>query len=67
MNGFQLQEHLIKAQSRVPVIFITGHDHARMEDEARALGVVACLRKPFDDQDLLRAIQQACEKMTTEA
>jgi len=41
MNGFQLQEHLIRAESRIPVIFITGHDRARMEDEAMGLGAVA--------------------------
>ncbi len=67
MNGYQLQEHLIRARSRIPVIFITGHDCARMEDKAIELGAVAYLRKPFDDQDLLGAIQKACEKMTTKA
>ena len=42
--------------------FITGHDSYRMEDEAMRLGAIAYLRKPFDDQNLLDAIQLACEK-----
>ncbi len=56
MSGFQLQEHLVKSQRRIPVIFITGHDRNRMEDEAMRLGAVAYLRKPFDEQCLLDAI-----------
>ncbi len=56
MSGLQLQEHLVKAQSQIPVIFITGHDSGRMEDEAMRLGAVAYLRKPFDEQCLLDAI-----------
>ena len=56
MSGFQLQEHLVKSQVRIPVIFITGHDRNRMEDEAMRLGAVAYLRKPFDEQFLLDVI-----------
>ncbi len=56
MSGFQLQEHLVKSQSEIPVIFITGQDRNRMEDEAMRLGAVAYLRKPFDEQYLLDAI-----------
>ena len=62
MNGFKLQEHLVKSQTRIPVIFITGHDRERMEGEAVKLGAIAYLRKPFDEQCLLDAIQLACEK-----
>ena len=57
MSGFQLQEHLVQSGSRIPVIFITGHDHNRMEEEAKRLGAIAYLRKPFDEQGLLEAIR----------
>ncbi len=56
MSGFQLQEHLVKSQTRIPVIFITAQDRYRMEDEAMKLGAVAYLKKPFDEQCLLDAI-----------
>jgi len=59
MNGFKLQEHLVKSQTRIPVIFITGHDRERMEDEAMRLGAIAYLRKPFDERCLLDAIKWA--------
>jgi FixJ family two-component response regulator len=62
MSGFNLQKHLVKSQTPIPVIFITGHDRYRMEDEAIGLGAIAYLKKPFDEQDLLDAIQLACEK-----
>ncbi len=62
MSGFSLQEHLVKSQTRIPVIFITGHDRYRMEDEAIRLGGIAYLRKPFDEQCLLDAIQLARRK-----
>ena len=66
ISGIKLQEHLINLQIRIPVIFITGHDSYRMEDEAMRLGAIAYLRKPFDDQCLLDAIQLACEKVVME-
>jgi two-component system response regulator FixJ len=62
MSGFDLQKQLIKSRSLIPVIFITGHDRPRMEDEAMRVGGVAYLRKPFDEQCLLDAIQLAREK-----
>jgi FixJ family two-component response regulator len=63
MSGFKLQEHLVKSQIRIPVIFITGHDRHRMEDEAMSLGAVAYLRKPFDEQGLLDAIRSLARRV----
>ena len=63
MSGFKLQEYLLNSQVQIPVIFITGHDRNRMEDEAiKKLGAIAYIRKPFDEQVLLDAIQHAWEK-----
>jgi FixJ family two-component response regulator len=62
MSGFKLQEHLLKSRARIPVIFITGQDNDRMKEEAMRLEAVAYLRKPFDEQCLLDAIQLACEQ-----
>jgi FixJ family two-component response regulator len=62
MSGFKLQEHLVKSQTRIPVIFITGHDRRRMEDEAMTLGAVAYLRKPFDEKCLLDVIRSLARR-----
>ncbi len=62
MSGFKLQDHLLKSQINIPVIFITGQDHNRMEEEAMRLGAIAYLRKPFDEQRLLDAIGSLARK-----
>ncbi len=43
----------------MPVIFITGHDRAGMEELAMTLGATAYLRKPFDEDTLLGVIALA--------
>jgi two-component system, LuxR family, response regulator FixJ len=60
MDGFELKEHLTASESRIPVIFVTGHDRFGMEEKAMKLGAIAYLRKPFDGQALLDAIQRGC-------
>ncbi len=62
MSGFKLQEHLLKSQVQIPVIFITGHDRNRMKEEAMRLGAVAYLTKPFDEHCLVDSIQLAFEE-----
>ena len=63
MSGLDLQRHLTTSGARIPVIFITGHDRRRLEEEAMRIGAIAYLRKPFDEQVLLDAIQLASEKV----
>ena len=47
----------------MPVIFITGHDRAGMEEQAMRLGATAYLRKPFDEEALLGAIASAMKSL----
>jgi FixJ family two-component response regulator len=58
-SGFDLQRELVAAGERIPVIFITAHDDAPTRDRARQAGAVRYLRKPFDDDSLLDAINSA--------
>ena len=60
LNGFQLQEHLSASHTAIPVIFMTGHDRPGMEGQALRLGAIAYLRKPFEEQAILDAIQPYC-------
>jgi FixJ family two-component response regulator len=46
----------------LPIIFITGHGDISMTVCAMKAGAVEFLTKPFRDQDLLDAIQQALER-----
>jgi len=61
LNGLDLQRELLHADIHIPVIFVTGHADIPMSVRAMKAGAVEFLTKPFDDQDLLNAIQQAVE------
>jgi FixJ family two-component response regulator len=62
MSGLDFQRRLNEAEVRIPVIFITGHGDIPMTVKAMKSGAVEFLTKPFRDQDLLDAIQQALER-----
>jgi len=59
MSGLDVQSRLNEAGVQIPIIFITGHGDIPMTVKAMKSGAVEFLTKPFRDQDLLDAIQQA--------
>jgi len=61
VDGLELQRKLADAGLRIPIVFITGHGDIPMTVKAIKSGAVEFLTKPFVDQDLLNAIQQAFE------
>src|SRR5215211_2253631 len=62
ISGLDLQRDLSEANIHIPIIFITGHGDIPMSVRAMKAGAVEFLTKPFRDQDLLDAIQQALER-----
>jgi FixJ family two-component response regulator len=62
INGLEFQHKLADAGIQIPIIFITGHGDIPMTVKAMKSGAVEFLTKPFDDQDLLDAIQQALDR-----
>ena len=62
LSGLDLQRDLAEANMQIPIIFITGHGDIPMSVRAMKAGAVEFLTKPFRDQDLLDAIQQALER-----
>jgi len=62
MSGLDVQRKLAEAGVQIPIIFITGHGDIPMTVKAMKSGAVEFLTKPFRDQDLLDAIQQALER-----
>jgi FixJ family two-component response regulator len=62
LSGLDLQRELVKAGIKLPIIFITGHGDIPMSVRAMKAGAFEFLTKPFRDQDLLDAIQQAIER-----
>ena len=62
LSGLDLQRDLAETSIHIPIIFITGHGDIPMSVRAMKAGAVEFLTKPFRDQDLLDAIQQALER-----
>lgn len=62
MTGLDLQEKLSSSGAKYAVIFMTAHDNPHWEQRAKKAGAVAYLRKPFDEQSLLDAIELACHE-----
>ena len=62
LSGLDLQRQASEAGLEIPIIFITGHGDIPMSVRAMKAGAVEFLTKPFRDQDLLDAIQQALER-----
>jgi FixJ family two-component response regulator len=62
MSGLDFQQKLAELGVRVPIIFITAHGDIPMSVKALKSGAVEFLTKPFRDQDLLDAIQQALQR-----
>jgi FixJ family two-component response regulator len=57
LHGLEVQKRL--ARSGIPIIFITAHDDVGVRDQALAGGAVAFLRKPFNDELLIKAVSTA--------
>ena len=62
VSGLDLQRELAEAHIHTPIIFITGHGDIPMTVRAMKAGAVEFLTKPFREQELLDAIQQALER-----
>jgi FixJ family two-component response regulator len=62
LSGLDLQKRMIDADMETPIIFISGHGDIPMTVQAMKAGAVEFLTKPFRDQDLLDAIQQALDR-----
>jgi len=61
MSGLDLQAHLAREDSRLPVIIITGHGDVAMAVKAMKSGAVDFIEKPFHDEELLTSIRNALE------
>jgi FixJ family two-component response regulator len=62
LGGLELQRRLSDGPAPCPVIFISGIGDIPSTVEAMKQGAVTFLPKPFDNEDLLRAIAEALEQ-----
>ena len=62
LSGLDFQAELAAAGLHIPIIFMTGHGDIPMTVKAMKAGAIEFLPKPFRDQDMLDAVQQALER-----
>ena len=62
LSGLDFQAELMKADVRIPIVFISGHGDIPMSVRAMKAGAVDFLAKPFRDQDLLDAVTAAIQR-----
>ncbi len=59
LSGLGLQKRMAEVGLEIPIVFLTGHGNIPASVQAMKAGAVEFLTKPFDDQQLLQAIQEA--------
>jgi FixJ family two-component response regulator len=62
LSGLDLQRRMAEVNLAIPIIFITGHGDVPTSVRAMKAGAVEFLTKPFADDDLLTAIQEAVKR-----
>ena len=62
LSGLDLQKRMAEAELDIPIVFLTGHGNIPASVQAMKAGAVEFLTKPFDEQELLQAIQEAIER-----
>jgi FixJ family two-component response regulator len=62
LNGLDLQKRIAADRIDIPIIFITGYGDVPMTVRAMKAGAVEFFTKPYADEALLCAIQQAIER-----
>jgi DNA-binding NtrC family response regulator len=62
ISGLDLQQELTKLDAQIPIIFITGHGDIPTSVRAMKGGAIEFLTKPFRDEDLLNAVEQAVHR-----
>jgi DNA-binding NtrC family response regulator len=62
LSGLDLQRELGSTDTQIPIIFMTGHGDIPMTVRAMKAGAIEFLTKPFRDEDLLSAVDQAVKR-----
>jgi FixJ family two-component response regulator len=62
LSGLDLQKRMAEFNIDMPIIFITGHGDVPTSVRAMKAGAIEFLTKPFPDQELLDAIEQAISR-----
>ena len=56
ISGFQVITGLLTLQPQIPILLITAHGSPQVFDEAKRLGAIGALAKPFPPAEILKVI-----------
>ena len=59
MGGLEVQQQLAARGLRIPIVFVTAHRDDQLGQCAVAVGALAVLRKPVDQDELVRSVREA--------
>jgi len=62
ISGLDLRQELCSRGAQIPIIFMTGYDDIPTSVRAMKAGAIEFLTKPFREEDLLSAVNQAIER-----
>ena len=62
LSGIDLQKRMAEVGLETPIVFLTGHGDIPTTVQAMKAGAIEFLTKPVDEEDLLKAIQEAIER-----
>jgi FixJ family two-component response regulator len=62
LSGLDLQKRMAEVGLEIPIVFLTGHGNIPASVQAMKAGAVEFLTKPFEEQELFQAIQEAIER-----
>jgi FixJ family two-component response regulator len=62
LSGLDLQKRMAEVELDIPIVFLTGHGNIPASVQAMKAGAIEFLTKPVDEEDLLKAIQEALER-----
>ncbi len=65
LSGLDLQNLVSLERTEMPIIFVTGYGDVPMTVKAMKAGAVEFLTKPFGEETILMAIEQALERSRT--
>jgi FixJ family two-component response regulator len=66
MDGIELQRRVRLERPELPIIFITAHYGDEVRRRALGGGAIEFLYKPFDGEELLRAIDRALDRSSVD-
>jgi FixJ family two-component response regulator len=65
MTGLVLAQRMLKARKSTPIMLCTGYSETALPEKARTAGIAEHIVKPFDRQELAKAVRRVLDRGST--